>query len=323
MNRLLLTLSCSLLAWSAAPLSGQEIPLGLGDPRVVRLHHVADLVRSPQADGDHLGDAGVAAAADDHPWLEEQRALLADFVATFVEPPLADNEAVRMLGPEHLVVLGRPEQQAWVDRALLEQRAALGTQIGVEIRVLAVAKDAFAEHFAPLLDEADTWRPLQHVLADSEATRRFVGAVMADPRIDSVTAPRLVVLPLQRATVTVGEPLSYVRDYEIHRAGHRLMAEPVVDQVFDGIKVDTICGFVGAGAIGVVFDYQHFDVERPIPTFETDLAIGAGSVEIHLPAWQEVHLEQKLVMPKGGYAIVSAPDRDHYAVALVHTFVVR
>ena len=259
------------------------------------------------------GTSSDALAAEQNPHADLER-----FLRTFIDPPLTEEEDVRVLGRKYLAVLGRPAQHAWVEALLAQQRQAASFQL--EVRVLDAPRQAFLEHFAAWFGAADPRQKLQTTLERSPAVDRWLAEVAQDERITAVVAPRIIALPLYGCVLSIGDTLHYVRDYEVEFAGeqHRPIAKPIMDDLWDGISITAICACLPDGTVGVDFDYKATSVQRPIPQFTSSLAGDDTPLTIDLPASTVVHLQQRLALPNGGLAILCAQkDADRYAIALV------
>ncbi len=310
MRRQLTTLLLSALSIPlllAADMRAQKVPLAADDERIVQLHDVRALLAKTDPEPE---------ATDDVERRRRRVARLEEFVRTFMSPQLGGDEDVQALGTDHLVMLARPPQQAWLERLLAHHRRAGSYHITLTVRILTVPKGAFAAHFAPLFGVRDTWTKLQAVQPAGEATDRWLAAIAADATIQTVQAPRLLAAPLQRASIQVGKTIRYVKDYEIETVRERSVAVPIMAETFDGARVEMTSGLVDEKRLGVTFDFRINEL-KSMPKFETTLRGVPEKVTVDLPTWTELHLEQKIVIPDGGTAIVSAPDNDTYAVALV------
>ena len=281
-------------------LTAQSVPLGGDDPRVLQLHQVAE-VTEPQ-----------------------ELSRLEDFAKRFVEPTLDEGEDIRAMGSEHLVVLGRPAQQAWTSRLLEQHKASRDYALDVEIELLDVPIPAFNAHFRALFaPRSETWKKLQAVRPPGDDTAAWLDEVLGDKRITRVEVPRLLAQPCEPAVAVQGETLRVVRDYEVEFARKRAVAKAQMADLLDGTRLQATCALIDRDVIGVDFDLVLQAVARPITEFETSLAGRDDKLVIDLPQWKSVHLQDHVTIQTGGVAVVSAPNNDRYAIAIVRARVVR
>jgi hypothetical protein len=125
-----------------------------------------------------------------------------------------------------------------------------------------------------------------------------------------LTAPRLSVHPLQRANMSVGEQMGYVRDFHIEATKRGPIADPVIDTVFDGTRVDVIVGCLDKGRLAVCCDVSMHTVAKPIPSFSTTPVAGSAPVTIQLPRVTSIRLQQKSVVPDGGGLVLATRKAD-------------
>jgi hypothetical protein len=270
--------------------AGQTIPAP-GDPaRVVQLHDLQPWIESdPSADPAQLADR------------------FASFVEEFAEPSLAASEGVTTLSGRHLIALARPAQQAWIADLLRTNVQQGFYQLELRMHQLKVSARQLGE-IAP------AWRtkrgehdgPYQEALTD-QSVAKILRAAETSEDIEVLHAPSLLLNPMTEASLEVGEEISYLKDYAIQEVEGKLTYHPVYDTLLDGLRVRASCGLLNDGHIGVAFDYQERQVERPIPEFATTIGVN-NKVKVQLPASASRHLEQKLRLRDGSTTLLATTD---------------
>src|SRR5262249_9192796 len=149
------------------------------------------------------------------------------------------NEDVQPLGERWLVLLGRAEQHAWLDRWLAASRKQRDEVLTLDCELFAMPEKVFTETVAPALAQPGKHAAGGPVLfAPGEGTEAFRAALKGDARCEVVAAPKLVVHPLMTARVSQMQQTAYVRDFEIEVAKASFIANPVVDVVRDGVSIE-------------------------------------------------------------------------------------
>jgi hypothetical protein len=320
MKRTPLILWLVLLALVAG-VRAQKLPLADGTGRVAQLVDVRAL--SPTAPGVERDVAADRASL----------ASLALFVRRFCEPPLAPDHDLQPLGERYLAVLAGPEQIAFVERMIATAKAHQGEPLLVECRILSLTDASFQKHLAPFLPatavapraEVVTAEPklLGFLFQQGESSRDAARVAIlgpgqmqplfklltADAATDLLQAPSILVLPLQSASIAVGEDVAYVKDYELDVVDGRLEPRKVMGSVFDGVRIDATCGLIDADRIALEFALQQQVLVRPIAEFRTTLAQSgdvAIKATIEVPSSTGCRTEQSLVLPLGASAVVAA-----------------
>ena len=79
---------------------------------------------------------------------------------------------------------------------------------------------------------------LQYVYLDDTQLEAILRAVQKYERVNTVTAPKLVVTNTQRANITVINHVAYVKDFDVEIAQAAVIADPIVDVVKEGVILD-------------------------------------------------------------------------------------
>lgn len=130
-----------------------------------------------------------------------------------------------------------------------------------------------------------------------------VGAFRAELRFlradgTTLAAPRLVVLPGQRATIEMVQQISYVQDFDVARAGDDWVADPVIGVVAPGVRVDLTVLEADSNRDGrtdeaaLAWSVVASDLRRPIAHREVGaLATGTPApVTVQFPRWESVEV---------------------------------
>lgn len=293
-TRSLLFAACCLAAVPA-----QKLPLADGSGRVLQLLDAGPLL-------DALGP--------------EARPKRLDELATFLKSCLPTRNAdddVRGIGPRSLVLLMQPEQAAVIESMLAAAIRPTNLAIDVRISFLEMATPSFARQVEPLLaatpDAAGPAGPQQRQRVFGRERSKEVAAALAELEGSTeglVVAPRLSVKPLQSASLTTGETISYIRDFELTRQEDgATIANPLLDSIFDGIKVELTCAYVGERSIAIACSMLLQKVTKPIPEYRTELRPGTPPVTVQLPQAQGIRMQQSVTLEDGGLVVIAAPKK--------------
>ncbi len=216
-----------------------------------------------------------------------------------MQPALGAGQRIECLEGGRLALLGDPEQQAWLERFLVQAHTFDGL-IDIQARIYEVERGKLPE----------AWRARGGAalpLAETRALLELLEGMGAQPTI----APRLVAFPFQEAHLKAVEQTPYVKDFEVKvlpaegpELAHVEVADPVIDVVEDGLNL-TLRGVPVTGgrlAVYARLDYSH--VARPIRSMDMALASGVRvtlqrpdvtHVEIHVGRF-ELAAEQSLLL---------------------------
>jgi hypothetical protein len=281
------------------------------DEPTVRVHDCGDLVRDE-------GDTEAASASLD---------ALANFVRRWAQPQITRDGDVKTLRGRYLVVLAGRESHAWTEALLTSLRGrggARGEMLLIEGRWLEIAPDAYEQYVAPLVggefvqDENGVATAAPSALLDGDAgAERLCASLIAEGRADVLQSPRVLVWPMQRATVTTGEETSYIKDFEIEKVDDTTIANPVVDTLFDGMQLDVQVGRLPDGTFGVHVRSEISELES-LTRHSVDLAanpdvvrrfpgLPSTKVWIQLPVVTRSQFESDVRMPDDSTFVVVLP----------------
>ena len=233
----------------------------------------------------------------------------AELLARFVKPALGSGDDLRVLGGRWLTLLGSPEQAASLEALFAVAAKHRTTAITVEMDFLNVKADAFTKHWRERLtavEGADN-RRFQQVLGKDGANA--LRNDLANLPADRLQAPTLTVLPLHPAQLSTKRQIAYVRDFKVVTDAGKLIAEPVVDSVEDGLEATVFAAVLANGDITLTVDVTDWDVKEPIPEFKTTIGVG-NPVTIQLPEVTGLHLQQTAVLADGGMVVLASQKAD-------------
>jgi len=298
---------CLALAVLAATLPAQKLPLP-GDPQ--RCLQLIDLGERPEAKGPEL--VLVEEGQSKPPRAVPAYAELIAFVRAFVQPPLQDGDDVQVLGGRWLAVLARPEQGASAEQLVQQARQRRDAVIAVDVTLAHVDAKEFDRLFAPLLPAPKPGGPhadVRQAVLDAAATATLSERLQGD-KVEMLQTPTVATRPLEPASVAHIKNFSYVKDFSVSKTDGAVVAEPVIGNVSDGVRIELVAAFTGKDHIAVSCTVTNSDLTLPIPKFTTTLAHGAEPVTIQLPEVRTLRLQQTADLPPGSSAVIASPKAD-------------
>ena len=296
----LLLAACVVLVPSLS-LPAQKLLLPDGGGRIVQVFDLG----APEA-----GPAKTLAVPGDPPKEKvDSQQRTAELLARFVKPALGSGDDLRVLGGRWLTLLGSVEQAASLEALFAVAAKHRTTAITVEMDFLNVKADAFTKHWRERLtavEGADN-RRFQQVLGKDGANA--LRNDLANLPADRLQAPTLTVLPLHPAQLSTKRQIAYVRDFKVVTDAGKLIAEPVVDSVEDGLEATVFAALLANGDITLTVDVTDWDVKEPIPEFKTTIGVG-NPVTIQLPEVTGLHLQQTAVLADGGMVVLASQKAD-------------
>ena len=167
--------------------------------------------------------------------------------------------------------------------------------------VRARAENLFDEQLGNpnVLDESGGLS-FQFAYLDDVQLEAILRAVQKYERINTVTAPKLMVYNTQRAHLTVLNEVAYVKDFDVEIAQAAVIADPIIDKVREGVVLD-VRPIVSHDRRYVTLELRPTvaTLVRPIRSFTTNLAAGS-SVTLQLPELQKQSVNTTVVVPDGG-----------------------
>jgi hypothetical protein len=316
----------SLLSFTPLLLA-QGMPVPDGKGRMLQLFDLHRCRASAWPDQDAAGPQGGlrpdAAAVPDQPPAarpHQDEQYLADFLRPFVEPPLGPGDDLKVLGGRWLTMLGDPTQVANFERLMAGVVTNRELLVTTSMRIVHMERQPFERRLQPMLTaKAGAEATFECVLPAAKAAE----LVAAIEGADVLEAPRLTVSPLQRASMSVRQDISYVQDFTLARHADAVVADPVIGVVWDGLEIDLCAIVLADGLVALRCDVQSQQVQQPMPKFETDLGTGAP-VTIQLPRTTGVRFRQTARVAAGELIVLAAQKVDgDYLLAIVEARVDR
>jgi hypothetical protein len=231
---------------------------------------------------------------------------MARLVRAFVQPPLRADEQVQTLGERWLVLLGRAEQHAWLARFVANAKAHEQPIVDVCAEVFAAPEALFQRDIAVALQrEAGKLRDVT-VLAAGHSTSKFLAALQGRADVPKVVEQHLTARMLQQAELRTVDQTAYVRDFDVQVQNGAVIADPVIGTVEDGISLQAVAMPLENGTLGLSLDLSSAVLTRPIPTFTTNLGVGAD-ITIQLPHVRQAGLEAAMALQRDQTAVVVLP----------------
>ncbi|MCA9320975.1 MAG: hypothetical protein KDB53_09585, partial [Planctomycetes bacterium] len=140
----------------------------------------------------------------------------------------------------------------------------------------------------------------QFAYLDDVQLEAILRATQKYERINTVTAPRLLVYNTQRAHLMVLNEVSYVKDFDVEIAQAAVIADPIIDKIREGVILD-VRPIVSHDRRYVTLELRPTvaTLVRPIRNFTTQLGVGSA-VTLQLPELQKQAVNTTVVVPDGG-----------------------
>jgi hypothetical protein len=267
---------------------------------------------APEVDPPSAGPLGALQKESDP--IAEKRARagksLEDIVKRYLTPPLSDpSESVKSTHVGALVANLLPEQHAWLEAFLTTQRTYVGF-ISVDADLFTVPRGALRslgiESTAVVLNPAD--RDV------------FVQRLREEANVQSITAPKVTVLPNQRANVSVLNQVAYVQDWtiEIVEPNRQEIADPHIAVINEGVVLDLRATPTAANELGLELTLTNSELKRPIQTVKTRLSTSTPrDVEIGLPEVSTIRIATTTRIADGASVVLSTPGSGDTDLVLV------
>jgi hypothetical protein len=282
----------TLLPWLLlSPLSAQGAgPAQAPDLRLAKVHEVGRL----------LPESGAAR--------EESRQTLASVASAvrfMIQPALRSDEELQVLGERWLALLGRAEQHVWLERITRGELADAMPLGQLQVQVVTFPVVQFTTDVLPALQGGDAAREVV-VLESGAATAAFLQAVLSHKHAKIKMLDPALLVPLRMAATASIEQTAYVRDYEVEVTAAATIANPIVDVVEDGLRVQAMAARRDDGTLALSLHANLTDLQKPIPKFKTTAGVDAP-VTIMLPEMTRVSVEAKVELRLGQVVAVAMP----------------
>ncbi len=309
---------------AASPAAAAQARVTAGSPqeaaedRLLEIYDIADLV---DADEDQLvrmkrelGEDLTPAALEEMAaaWREERIGFYEQAARTFMRPALDPQLDSLLASDRGLMVLnGTREHHAWLAGFLELQRSPMNMA-----RIDFTIVSGPAERLDDLGLEGSS-----SIIEESLERERLMEACQEADSVDVLSAPSVVVVSSQRATISILNQVAYVKEWKlvVVQPGGIEIADPIIDVVQDGLMIDCSYLEVEPGVHAVEVDFKSSSLERPIESEKIRIgAGGAHEVEVGRPVVTSISLETKLILGQGATAVLrSASGKDDVDIAIL------
>lgn len=137
-------------------------------------------------------------------------------------------------------------------------------------------------------------------------------ALQQTPKVEFVSAPRVTVLPLQRASISVLEQTKFVKDWRVETvepgAQEVLVAE--IAELDTGLALDVRAVPLPDGKIALSIEAQEAQLARPLVPFTKKLKTRKGETEVALalPEVDVRRVQSELLLQDGSTALLVLED---------------
>lgn len=155
---------------------------------------------------------------------------------------------------------------------------------------------------------------VQATFLDDTLVEAILRAVSKYGTTNIVDAPSLTVFNGQRASLSVINHVSYVKDFDVEIAQASVIAQPIVDIIQDGVVLD-VRPVVSSDKRFITMELRPTvaNLQRPIQQFTTNLAIGSDVI-IELPVLEIQRARTTVTVPDGSTLLIGgwrlSEDRD-------------
>lgn len=141
---------------------------------------------------------------------------------------------------------------------------------------------------------------LQWTYLDDTQLEAILRATQKYERVNTVTAPSLLVYNTQRSNLQISNQVTYVKDFDVEIAQAAVIADPVVDVIEEGVTLD-VRPIVSNDRRFVTLELRPTvaTLMRPIRTFSSSLAAGPA-VTIEVPELRKESVKTTVIVPDGG-----------------------
>lgn len=302
----------------AAP--AQRMQLGDGSGREVVVLDVGDLVGPAAAAEAAEGPArvfGLVRKAKAEPVAADDLTRIASLARVAGEAANAKGD-VQTLGGRHLVAMGDAQWIGCVEGFLRDARANSAAQFLLEMKVIEVDDDT-CQKLVPREPkqgaDGEAAAPAMVVLDDDAAKKLVREAVAAGASV--LQAPQIMAQNLQATSVAVEQQIAYVRDFTVRTVNGAVIAEPVIDTVEAGTRIESLCALDKDGKVLVDVAFRHQVVDQPLAEWKTKLGVQGQELTVQIPRVSGCKASMKLLMASGSTALVPSKRSDGKWLLLV------
>lgn len=213
-----------------------------------------------------------------------------------IDPPLSEQHRLEHVGGGSLALLGTHAQQAWLE-GFLDGAASVAGLIDIETLLYLVPAGDAAARYAGRNGEVLSASAGRDVLVHLDASEA-----------DKIIAPRVLVHPFSKASLSALDEVSYVKDFEFKvlpdRSGE--VADPIIGVVHDGVTLEVRPVPQAGGKLLVHADLTYQKLGRPIPSLETTLGRLQIPVTIQLPEVTRVRAAGRFDLAPGETVLLTS-----------------
>ncbi|MEM7263309.1 MAG: hypothetical protein AAF488_15075, partial [Planctomycetota bacterium] len=132
-------------------------------------------------------------------------------------------------------------------------------------------------------------------------TEEQLAALQRDPRVSTISAPRLAVFDGQRGNVQIMNQRAYVADYDVYTVDEESVADPVIQVLNEGLVID-VRPTLQNGLAKLDIDAATSELLEMRPT-QVELS-SEETVEIERPLVDTQKIESELVVTPGEWSFL-------------------
>ncbi|MCY3001362.1 MAG: hypothetical protein NTV21_06120 [Planctomycetota bacterium] len=219
-------------------------------------------------------------------------------ISRLILPKVKDSQHfVRCTNAQTLLVNGSPAQLEWVDSFLQHLR---GYDKLVEVHA----------HFVRVPNERLKELGIEgtSVFPKPEDVPTLLEALKATPKVEFLSAPRVMALPLQRASISVLDQVRYIGDWRVETVepGAQEVLVPSIEELETGLALDVRAVPLPGEKFALTLEAQDARLARPLVSLTQKLKTKQGEVPVTL-ALPEVDIQRvqtELLLQDGSTAVL-------------------
>lgn len=224
--------------------------------------------------------------------------LIESTVRRHLTPQISDpHQSIGSTQAGSLVFNGTRAQHEWLKEFLTHLRS-YDKLVEVEARFVRVPGERLKE----LGIEGNS------VFPKPEDVPTLLEALKQTPKVEFMSAPRVVVLPLQRASISVLDQVRYVGDWRVETVepGAQEVLVPEIEELETGLALDVRAVPLPGEKLALTLEAQEARLARPLVPFTEKLKTKKGEVEvaIALPDVAIQRVQTELLLQDGSTAVL-------------------
>lgn len=293
------------LAMLAATLTAQQPTLELPDGRRVAVLDVQSFVDAPAQGPDQMLKSPTG---ETRPSKTATLPAIAAFVRHFASPlAFGPDDDVQPLGSHHLTILGSRQATADVAAFLQAAKGRRDDLLQIEVKLMQIPANVHRELIRPWFAAEATAADLQRLVITGPIEGLW--PALDERHVEVLSAPSLMVRPLHLAQMSTGTHIAYVRDYTIIEANGKPVADPIVDEVIEGVEVQVMAAFGADDKVQLDCLVVANRLAGPLVESKIDLGLPAPLI-VQMPRMTTITLQQKGTIPLGSRLLLSAQKAD-------------